>query len=334
MNESNLRRDQQSSRLNDTPEITVIIPVYNEEENIPLLYRRLTDVLEPLMKKKRFPSNSYEIIFINDCSIDRSWDLIKDISNKDPRVRGISLSRNYGKHPAIIAGLDHARGQIIVSMDGDLQAQPEDIPTVIDKIWEGNNIVWAVAEDRDDSLIVKIGAKVFYWVMRKISTVNMPENTVIVSFDKIAADSIKAFKEKKRMPDCIYSDIGFKRATVNVEKKKRYLGRATYSFFRRIKLFMTGIISYSKIPLRFVSALGLTMAFFSFVLGTYYFIKKIFWNVPVSGFTTMILAITMFSGVQLISLGVIAEYLGIVFDEVKKRPIYIVSEITDIESRT
>ncbi len=309
-------------------DFSIIIPVYNEEKNIPELYKRLSTVMEKLCTDEELSTDSYEIIMVDDGSTDRSWHFIKQLHEKDSRVRGISFSKNFGQHAAMAAGIDHAIGQILVSIDADLQAQPEDIPKAVAKLREGYNIIWAVSEKREDSFLVKFGAKMFYLLMSKIASINLPENIVFTCFDRIATNAFKAFREKRRMVNGIWSDIGFKTGTILVEKKERLFGKAKYTFFKRLKIVIIGVISYSKIPLRFVTVLGLIMATLSFIFAMKMVVIKIFYDISISGYTSIIVAVTMLAGVQLIALGIIAEYLGIVFDEVKNRPTYIVKENT------
>lgn len=308
---------------------SIVIPAYNEEGNIPELYKRLTAVMERLCSEEGFTTDNYEIIMVNDGSNDNSWRLIKELHSKDPRVKGISLSKNFGHHAALTAGLDHAVGQVNIIMDADLQAQPEDIPKAIAKIKEGSNIVWAVSEKREDNFIARTGAKIFYLLMSKIASVKIPANVVFMCFDRRSVDAIKSFREKRQLPAGIWSDIGFESSIVFVEKKERFTGKTKYSFLKRLKLFITGVVSYSKSPLRLVTAVGLFMASISFLIGIYMVIQKLFFNNPISGYTSIIVAVTLLSGVQLIALGIIAEYLGVVFDEIKNRPIYIVGEKTE-----
>jgi dolichol-phosphate mannosyltransferase len=315
-----------NTSINKKINLSVIIPVYNEEENIPELYRRVTTVLEKISNNEGYSSDSYEIIMVNDGSTDGSWQLIKETHKKDSRLKGISFSRNFGHHAAMAAGLEQASGEINIIMDADLQAQPEDIPKAIAKIREGYNIVWAVSEKREDSFIVKVGAKIFYFLMNKIASIKIPKNIVFICFSRLAADAMKSYKEKRCLPSGIWSDIGFMRGTVVVEKKERLFGKPKYNFIKRLRILLMGAISYSKIPLRFVTILGFIMSFVSFMIGMRMLMVKLLFDAPVSGYTSIIVSVTMLSGVQLIALGLIAEYLGIVFDEVKNRPIYIISE--------
>ena len=311
------------------PLVSIILPIYNEEENILELYRRLTLVLRQLSIQQRGNNDSYEIIMVNDGSTDSSWQLIKDLHSRDLNIKGVCFSKNFGHHAALTAGLDHAKGQINIIMDADLQAQPEDIPKAVAKIKEGYNIVWAVSPKRQDSFIINLGSKIFYWLMNHIASIKLPENIVFMCFDELAANAIRSFKEKKQLPSGIWSEIGFKRGIITVEKKERQYGVVKYNFFKRSRVLVKGVISYSKFPLFFVTILGLCLSCVSFMVGIYMLYLKFFIGIPISGYASIIVSITMLSGVQLIALGIIALYISIVFDEVKGRPIYIVEEILE-----
>ena len=306
--------------------ISVVIPVYNEEENLPELYRRLRCVLEQKLKV------TYEIIFVDDGSKDNSWNIIEDLHNRNKAVKGIKFSRNFGHHIAVTAGIDNASGEVTVIMDADLQARPEDIPTAFEEYKKGYDVIWAVAEKREDGIVAKIGAKIFYTLFNKMAHINIPEDIVFLTFSRRAIDAIRTFGEKRRMLAGIYSNIGFRSTTFFVKKDERFRGEVKYNFKRRLLLAVTGIIGHSKIPLRISSYCGFVVAVFSVVFALIIFIRKIFFNISVSGYASLIVAITFLGGIQLLIMGVLGEYIGVMIDEVKNRPTYIVGNKLGFEA--
>jgi len=300
--------------------ISVVIPVYNEEENLPELYRRLRCVLEQKLKV------TYEIIFVDDGSKDSSWAIVERLHKENKSVKGVKFSRNFGHHVAVTAGIDNASGEVTVIMDADLQARPEDMPTAFEEYKKGYDVIWAVAKEREDGIVAKIGAKIFYTLFNKIAHINMPENIVFLTFSRRAIDAIRTFGEKRRMLAGIYSDIGFRSTMFFVKKDKRFRGEVKYNFKRRLLLAVTGIIGHSKIPLGISSYCGFVVSVFSVVFALIIFIRKIFFNISVSGYASLIITITFLGGVQLMIMGVLGEYIGVMIDEVKNRPMYVIED--------
>lgn len=302
------------------PEFSVVIPIYNEEENIPELYQRLTSVMERL--------GTYEIIMVDDGSTDRSWEIIKELHNKDQRVKGISFSRNFGHHIAITAGLDYAKGETIIFIDGDLQDPPEEILKLYEKFKEGFDLVYGIRKKRRDSLFKKGSSFLFWWMLNKFSNVRMPAGqTMLRMISKRLADVLRNMREFSRFIHGMMAWAGFNVATVEIEHSPRLKGKSKYNLIRLFKLAFNAITSFSIVPLRLATYLGLISSFISILAGLYFIYRKIFFNIPVLGYASIIVAIFLVGGIQLLMLGIFGEYLGRTYQEVQKRPLYIIKDI-------
>ena len=311
----------------ETPQFSVVIPIYNEEENIPELYNRLTAVMNRLCESEGYNSRDYEIIMVDDGSSDNSWALIKSLNGKDNRVKGISFSRNFGHHIAITAGIDYARGNAIILMDGDLQDPPEEIPKLYDKFKEGFDIIYGIRLERKDSFFKRITSKVFWWILRKFSGVDIPANqTMLRILSKNITNVLKDMREYARFIHGMMAWAGFKQEKVLIEHAPRIRGKSKYNIARMFKLAFHAITSFSTVPLRLAIWLGLLSAFVSLFFGLYFVLRKIFYNIPVPGYASIIVAIFFVGGVQLLVLGIFGEYIGRTYQEVQKRPLYIIRE--------
>jgi len=303
-----------------TPDFSVVIPIYNEEENITELYRRLASVMEKL--------GTYEIILVNDGSKDRSWKLIKEFHEKDSRVKGISFSRNFGHHVAVMAGLDHSLGNYIILMDGDLQDQPEDIPKLIEKAKEGHDIVQGVTPKRHTNLIQESLSMLFNKLFTKFSAVSPKARFGLFRcLSRPVVESIKKLPERAIFFGGIVSWVGFKATQVAVNRARRYAGRSKYNFLKRFALAMNAITSFSERPLVLIFQLGMLVFIFSIMMFTYVVFKKIFYNVSIIGWTSLFAAIFFSTGLITLSLSVIGIYISKIFIEIKQRPRYIIDEI-------
>ncbi len=300
--------------------LSIVIPIYNEAETIPILYEQLTQVCE------RLPL-AYEIIFVNDGSQDHSLTLLKELSNNDNRIRIIDLARNFGHQVAISAGIDHTAGDVVVLMDGDLQDPPEMISTFIKRWNEGFEVVYAVRKKRKESLLKRIAYLVFYRILRKISSVEIPLDSGDFSLmDRRVVNTLRAMPERNRFIRGIRSWVGFHQCGVEYERNKRYAGEVKYTFSKLLRLATDGIFAFSYLPLRVATYLGLTVAATSFLLAVFYLIEKIFSNIDTKGWASTIIIILFLGGVQLLTIGIMGEYVGRIYDEVKQRPLYVVNE--------
>jgi dolichol-phosphate mannosyltransferase len=306
---------------------SIIIPVYNEEENIADLYSRLTDVMERLCNNEKFSSDRYEIIMVDDGSTDKSWQLIKELHEKDPRVRGISFSKNFGHHIAITAGLDCAKGEAVILMDGDLQDPPEEIPKLYEKFKEGYDLVYGIRQHRDDPLFKKITSFFFWLILRKLSGVDIPESqTLLRIMSRSIVDVLKKMREQSRFIHGMMAWTGFIVTTLEIKHNPRTKGKSKYNIAKLFKLAFHAVTSFSTVPLRIAIYCGLLSSFVSILLGVYFFYRRIAYGIPILGYASIIVSLFFVGGIQLLVLGIFGEYLGRTFQEGQKRPLYIVKD--------
>jgi len=310
------------------PEFSIVIPIYNEEENIPELYRRLTAVMEALCDQEKPEKNAYEILMVDDGSRDGSWDLIKELHEKDGRVKGICFARNFGHHMAITAGLDHVKGRAVVLMDGDLQDPPEEMPRLLEKFREGYDLVYGIRQQRNDHLFKKITSYIFWWILRRFSDVDIPRGqTMLRIMSRRLVAALNEMREQARFIHGMMAWTGFKTATLEVRHSPRMKGKSKYNIPRMFRLAFNAVTSFSAVPLKFATYMGLTSSFFSFLAGLYFVYKKICYGIPVTGYASIIVAVFFVGGIQMLVLGIIGEYIGRTYQEVQKRPLYILKEI-------
>jgi polyisoprenyl-phosphate glycosyltransferase len=315
-----LNQPSVNSATSSNLKFSVVIPVFNEESNLPLLYSRLSAVMKSL-------DDSYEIIFVDDGSRDTSFEIIKRLHEKDHRVKGIRFTRNFGQHIAITAGLDNARGASVVLMDADLQDQPEEIPKLVNKMQEGYDIVYGHRSARKDGFFKKITSNVYLFLLSKLTneTVN-PELSPFRIMSRQVVDYFNQFRERSRFYGGMVAWLGFPYAIIPVEHGERYSGKTKYNLSGMLKMGIEGVVSFSDIPLRLIGRLGMIVSALSFLFGLYYLLVWIFRGIPTPGYTSMIVAVFFMGGVQLIVLGIISRYIGSVHIEMKKRPIYVVKD--------
>ena len=300
--------------------LSVIIPAYNEEGMIG----KTTDIITKLLRKNGIEN---EIIFINDGSKDKTWNRIQTVSNKNDNVRGISFSRNFGKEAAMFAGLSYAKGDCCVLIDCDLQHPPEKIVEMYG-LWEqGYEVVEAVKADRGkESFLHRISAKCFYKLISKATNIDMSKASDFKLLDRKAVNALLLVKERNSFFRALSSWIGFKTTQIEFEVQERTVGKSKWSTWALVKYAISNITAFSAAPMQLVTVLGVVMLIASLVLGVGALYEKII-GVALDGFTTVIL-IQLFSGsIIMISLGIIGYYIAKIYEEIKKRPRYIVSEI-------
>ena len=307
-------------------ECSVVASVFNEEGCVRMFHESLSEVLAKL-------PNSYEIIFVNDGSSDESLSILKDIAISDNRVKIIDFSRNFGHEAAMIAGIDHACGDVVICMDSDMQHPPKMIPEMLRKQAEGFDVINMVRTVRKDAgILQKINSKLFYKLINRISSVKMAENAsdfFLVS-QRVCKLLRNDFRERTRFLRGIIQLVGFKKTTIEYVAPNRVAGKSKYSFFKLLKLSFTAISSFSKIPLQLGIVFGLIFSILS-VLLIFYSITMWILGKTIPGYTTLIMFMSAFAGIQLFVTGLIGQYISYVFDEVKERPIYIVDEIYNFE---
>ncbi|MEO0191475.1 MAG: glycosyltransferase family 2 protein [candidate division WOR-3 bacterium] len=303
--------------------LSVVVPVFNEEENLENLYTRLSAVLEGI-------THEHEIILVDDGSRDGSWAKIISLHERDKRVRGIRFSRNFGHHIAITAGLDAARGELIAMMDADLQDSPEELPKLIQKINEGYYLVYGIRKSRQDPFFKRVAGALFWKWINRVGGVSMPENqTMLRVMRKEVADALREMRESHRFIHGLMAWTGFPWTSVEVEHSQRAAGRTKYSLRKMISLAINAVTSFSVLPLRLSTYLGLGVAFLSLLLGLYIILRKIFGGYAVLGYASMMAAMLFLEGVVLTVLGIMGEYLGKLYAEALRRPIYILMDKTD-----
>jgi glycosyltransferase involved in cell wall biosynthesis len=301
--------------------LSVVVPAYNEEEVLPEFHRRLTGVLEKL-------SFFSEILYVNDGSSDETLKVIKDFH--DPRVAVIDLSRNFGKEIALTAGLDHARGEAVVVIDADLQDPPELIPELVEKWREGYDVVYARRSHRDgESYLKKASAKLFYRIIQGVSRVKIPEDTGDFRLlSRRAVESLKQLRESHRFMKGLFTWIGFPQIAVNYRRDPRFAGQTKWNYWQLWNFALEGFTSFTITPLKIATYLGLMTSLASFSWALFVIYKTLAYGDPVQGYPSLMVVILFLGGVQLMSLGVIGEYLGRMFNETKQRPLYFINNIT------
>jgi len=308
-------------------ELSVVVPICDEEENIPELYIRLTNVLEKISENEKFSKDSYEIILINDGSRDESWSLIKALHQKDRRLKGIKFSRNFGHHLAITAGLDHARGKTTVLMDGDLQDPPEQLPKLFEKYKEGFDIVYGLRMKRQDPLFKRFNSLLFWWSINIFSEINMPiGQTTLRILRRNVVDVLVSMREHSRFIHGMVAWAGFEVACVEILHGKRKKGKTKYGLVDQIKLTLHALTSFSTKPLIVALMFGFIISLFSFILGVYLVGRYFLYGFPVLGWASLLVSIFFIGGIQIFLIGIIGQYIGRTYNEVQNRPLYISSE--------
>lgn len=307
--------------------ISVVIPVYKAEACLHELYRRLKTSLETI-------TSDFEIIFVEDCGGDRSWEIIGELAQVDPRVKGIQFSRNFGQHYGITAGLDHCNGDWIVVMDCDLQDQPEEIPKLYTKAQEGYEVVYARRVVRKDRLLKRWSSRLFYYIFDYLT--EQKSDPAIANFGiysrKVIAD-YRLMRESVRNFPLFVRWLGFPAAAVDVEHAPRFSGTSSYTLYKLIHLAVDSIIAQSNRPLRLSIKLGFLMAFGSFLVAIYYTLRYFIYSIPVSGWTSLIVSLYFLAGLFFVNTGFIGLYIGRIYSEVKGRPLYIVLDKVNFNSK-
>jgi dolichol-phosphate mannosyltransferase len=305
------------------PEISVVLPVYDEDANIPALYRRLTAVLDA-------DGVSYELLFVDDGSTDGSAALLRKLAEEDERVTVVELARNFGHQVAISAGLDFARGAGVIVMDADLQDPPEILPEFVGAWRAGYDVVYGVRTKRKERWPKRLAYAAFYRMLRRVANVDIPLDAGdLCIMDRRVANLLRSMPERNRFVRGIRSWVGFRQKGLPYERQARQAGRPGYTFGHLTILALDGLISFSHAPLRVASLLGMAMSVVSLVVAAFYFVTRLVRGLNPPGFATLVVAVFFLAGVQLTTLGVIGEYVGRIFDEVKRRPLYVVRSVVN-----
>ena len=302
--------------------LTILIPVYNEQECLEMLYQRLVNVADKLEEVET------EFLLVNDGSRDDSLQIIKRLQRSDKRVALLDLSRNFGKEVAMTAGIDYATGDALVIIDADLQDPPELIGEMLKGIEDGYDDVYAKRSNRKgETWMKKSTSKLYYRMLKKISDIPVQEDTGDYRmFSKRAIDALRRLKENERNMKGLFSFIGFKKKPIYYERDPRIAGKTKWNYWKLVNLAAQGFMSTSKVPLRLISIMGIFVSLIAFLYLIFVVVRAAIWGDPVSGYPSMVSIILFLGGGQMLALGIIGEYLGIVYSETKKRPIYYVNE--------
>ena len=302
--------------------LSIVVPTFNEEDNIEYAYKEITKVLE------KIPKYDYEIIFVDNYSTDKSRKIIKTITKKDKKVTAIFLSRNFTSEYSSHAAMKQAIGDILTIVDCDLQDHPEIIPKFIKKWEEGFPVVIGVRNVINDTFVMKFVRKLFYVIFKKMSNIEMPLNAgTFCLLDRKVLDVIISLPEKNRFFRGLRSWAGFKTAYVEYERRIRKYGSTKNTLFDYIRDAQRGLLGFSFIPLDLMSTFGFLLTFFSFVLAMGYLFWVIFFGNPINASIPIMLSIFVFGGIQMLGISIVGKYIQIVFEEVKGRPSYVIEEI-------
>lgn len=310
-----------NQNCSDRPEISVVIPLYNEQENANELYRRLVKSLETFVE-------SFELVFVNDGSKDATPRLLDELQQKDGRVVAIHLSRNFGHQAAVSAGIDHARGRAVIVMDGDLQDPPEVLGQFIQAWKEGYEVVYAVRTNRKENVLKRSAYFVFYRLLRAISDIDIPlDSGDFCLMDRKVVDVLTHLPERIRFVRGLRTFVGFRQIGLRYERAAREAGEPKYTFRKLMGLAVDGLISFSSYPLHLVSYFGFATAGLAVILGVWALIDALTTRTAPAGWASTIIVVLFMGAVQLISLGIVGEYVRRIFVECKGRPTYIVDSI-------
>ena len=309
------------------PQLSVVIPVFNESLNVEPMVRELTAALTGLAAAEGWPGAAWEVVFVDDGSRDQTWALVERAHQNDPRVGGIRLSRQFGHHIAISAGLDRARGHAVVVMDGDLQDPPDAIPLLYERYKAGFDLVYSLRVDRQDPLLKRLNSRLFWGAMNRVSRLHMPHAQMMLRMmSRRFVDAIVQMRETQRFVHGMMAWAGFRVTSVDVQHRARHAGRTNYNFMRQLRLAVYAITSFSTTPLRLASILGLVTSLASVTAGVSLIVANLVYDYPVQGWASIITSVFFIGGIQLLMLGIIGEYLGKTYKEVQRRPLYFISE--------
>lgn len=305
------------------PTFSVGIPIYNESETIPELGRRLRDVLDSIEDRQG------EVILVNDGSVDDSLSLLRGLAAEDSRFKVIDFSRNFGHQAALYAAMSRAAGEAVILMDGDLQDPPELIPDMLARWEEGFDVVYAVRRKRKESFLKRAAYNIYYRLLKTVAYVPIPVDSGDFSLmDRRIVALVRSMPERNKFLRGLRAWAGFSQTSIEYERDARFAGETKYTLTKLIRLALDGLISYSFIPLRLAYVAGTVVSLGSFVLAGIYFVQRLFSDqfIP-QGFTTLAILVLFLGGVQLLTIGVLGEYMGRIYDEVKRRPEYVEREV-------
>jgi len=301
--------------------LSLVIPVYNEAENLPLLVPAVDAALASLKDVE------LEFVFVDDGSQDETLARLRTLAETDRRVRAVSFSRNFGSHAALRAGFQHCTGDVVAFIAADLQDPPELLVRLLEKWREGNQVVWGSREKRDDPFFTTLFSKVYSSLMRRLALREMPASGVDVCLaDRQVIDAVLAMAEKNTSVMGLIMWAGFRQTFVPYDRAARRHGHSKWTLAKKLKLFVDSFVSFSFFPIRLVSYLGLTVSALGFAYAMFIIARRLVVGTPMQGWPSLMVAVVTLSGLQLLMLGIVAEYLWRAFDEARKRPPYIIRE--------
>lgn len=305
------------------PKYSFIIPIYNEEETLPEMYRRISAVMARM-------DGRVELVLINDGSRDRSLEIIRDLHQQDEQICYLSFARNFGHQIAVTAGLNFVRGQAIVILDADLQDPPELIPDMVEKWRQGYQVVYAQrTQRRKEGWFKRFTAYAFYRLLKNLADVDIPTDTGdFCLMDRQVVDALNSMPERNRYIRGLRSWVGFRQTAIRFEREPRFAGEVKYTFHKSFALAVNGLVSFSRVPLRLSTYVGLLAAVAAILMA----LLVLYWRLfvphsPLTGFTIILVAIFFLGAVQLVSIGILGEYVGRIYEEVKDRPLYTLAEV-------
>ena len=308
--------------------ISLAIPVFNEEAVLPELLDRLTRVLDAI------PGGPHEVVFVNDGSRDRSQEMLEAAAAADPRLVVVKFSRNFGHQAALSAALDHVTGDVVLTMDADLQDTPEALPTLLARLDEGYDVVVVRRVERKEPWWLRASYHVAYRLIAKMSDVPMPVDAGdFALMSRRVVDALTALPERERYLRGLRTWVGFRQTTIAVPRAARAAGETKYSLARLVQLALDGAFSFSIVPLRISAAVGFAAFLAAFLYSAYAVYAKVVLGQSPQGFTALIVSGTFLAGILLIAIWIIGEYVGRIYEEVKRRPIYVVDSVTDSRGR-
>jgi polyisoprenyl-phosphate glycosyltransferase len=299
---------------------SIVIPIFNEHETIPELHRRLAGVIGSF-------DGPCEVLLVDDGSTDDSFAQLQNIHRSDHRFKVLRFSRNFGHQIAISAGIDHAAGEAVILMDGDLQDPPEVLPNFIEKWKSGYDVVYAIRRKRKENIFKRIAYASFYRLMRKLSYLEIPlDSGDFCLMDRRVVDVLRSFPERNRFVRGLRTWAGFRQTGLEYERDARFAGEPKYTFRKLVKLAYDGIFSFSTAPLRLAVYAGFVFATFAFLGGLLIIYQKLFHQIDVAGWSSTVVILAFLGGLILMTLGIIGEYVGRIYDEVKQRPVYVLRD--------
>ncbi len=304
------------------PLVSLVVPVYNEQDAVPLFVRAIDDALAG-------QGIELELLFVDDGSTDQTLPLLVELSERDARVRVVGLSRNFGKEAALTAGLDHASGDVVIPMDVDLQDPPALIPKFLERWREGYDVVYGWRTSRpNDSIAKRWSAAGFYRVFNRVAHTQIPENAGDFRLiDRRVVDVIRRLPERNRFMKGLFAWVGFRSIAVPYERPRRAAGKTSFNHWRLWNFALDGLVSFSSLPLHLWTYVGFSVAATAFLYGSFIVLRTLVLGIDVPGYASLITIMLFLGGVQLVSIGVLGEYLSRVFTEVKGRPVYLVDTI-------